>query len=69
MLHPTALHNVYYYPFGNTPAVLLTQTLAPEEDAKVLILGCGDPRSILYTIHSCASQGEEFEATNINGDC
>ena len=58
MLHPIPLHRVYYYPFGNTPPVHLTQTLAPEEDAKVLVLGCGDPRSIPYTIYSC-SQGEK----------
>ncbi|KII85956.1 hypothetical protein PLICRDRAFT_56433 [Plicaturopsis crispa FD-325 SS-3] len=51
MAHPTYWPtNSYYYPVGNTPPVCLTQHLSPEEDADVLLLGCGDPRHVLYTI-------------------
>ncbi|KAH8833243.1 hypothetical protein DL96DRAFT_1457668 [Flagelloscypha sp. PMI_526] len=42
----------FFYPIGNTPAVSLTYDLAAEDDARILLLGCGDPRNILYTIHS-----------------
>ncbi|KAK0666788.1 hypothetical protein QBC41DRAFT_366638 [Cercophora samala] len=41
-----------FYPFGNTPAVCLTQHLPPEVPARVLILGCGDLRNVLFTNHS-----------------
>ncbi|KAI0682716.1 hypothetical protein C8T65DRAFT_750161 [Cerioporus squamosus] len=40
----------YFYPIGNTPAVCLTRDIPPEEDATILLLGCGDPRHVLYTI-------------------
>jgi len=41
----------FFYPIGNTPPVCLTQGLAPEEPADILLLGCGDPRNILETVH------------------
>ncbi|KAG8720992.1 hypothetical protein FRC08_016462 [Ceratobasidium sp. 394] len=41
-----------FYPLGNTPAVSLTQHLSPEQPADILLLGCGDPRNILYTLYS-----------------
>ncbi|KAL1798263.1 hypothetical protein ACET3X_002300 [Alternaria dauci] len=44
----------YFYPVGNTPAVCLTQALPPEQDAALLLLGCGDIRSILFTAYSGA---------------
>ncbi|KAH6869723.1 hypothetical protein BKA70DRAFT_1210708 [Coprinopsis sp. MPI-PUGE-AT-0042] len=40
----------YFYPIGNTSAVSLTGDLPPEEPAKLLLLGCGDPRNVLFTI-------------------
>ena len=40
----------FFYAFGNTPAVCLTDHLSPEEDADVLSLGCGDVRNLLYTL-------------------
>ncbi|KAL2195570.1 hypothetical protein P885DRAFT_70208 [Corynascus similis CBS 632.67] len=43
---------VHFYPIGNTPAVFLTQGLPPEKDANILLLGCGDIRNILFTVHS-----------------
>ncbi|KAG8707441.1 hypothetical protein FRC08_000494 [Ceratobasidium sp. 394] len=42
----------YFYPLGNTPAVSLTQDLSPEQSAEILLLGCGDPRNILYTLYA-----------------
>lgn len=52
ILHTAVLHKInFFYPVGNTPPVFLTETLAPEEAAQILLLGCGDPRSILFTIY------------------
>jgi len=42
----------YFYPVGNTPAVYLTEGLAWEQDADVLLLGCGDVRHVLFTLFS-----------------
>lgn len=42
----------YFYAIGDTPAVCLTRDLPPEERANLLLLGCGDPRHVLYTIFS-----------------
>lgn len=42
----------HFYPIGNTPAVCFTRDLAPEKPADLLLLGCGDPRSVLYTTHA-----------------
>jgi hypothetical protein len=51
MSHPVLWpKKIYFYPIGNTAPVCLTEALAPEESANVLLLGCGDPRSILYTL-------------------
>ena len=44
--------SVFFYPIGNTSAIDLTDTLTPEETAHVLLLGCGDPRNVLFTVHS-----------------
>ncbi|KAI0642476.1 hypothetical protein C8Q79DRAFT_1002903 [Trametes meyenii] len=53
MAHPLVWPGKYFfYPIGNTSAVCLTRDLPPEEDASILLLGCGDPRHILYTIFS-----------------
>ncbi|KAF8628196.1 hypothetical protein AX15_004046 [Amanita polypyramis BW_CC] len=42
----------FFYAIGNTPATCLTSELPPEQPADILLLGCGDVRSILYTVHS-----------------
>ena len=47
----------YFYPIGNTPAVSLTQDLPYRQAAHILLLGCGDARNILYTIHADAGPG------------
>ncbi|KAL6305504.1 hypothetical protein BKA93DRAFT_216465 [Sparassis latifolia] len=39
-----------FSPISSTSAVCLTRDLAPEEPADILLLGCGDSSSILYTI-------------------
>ena len=49
---------VPFYPIGDTPAVDLTDTLTPEDAARVLLLGCGDPRNILFTVHSQKDDSE-----------
>lgn len=46
---PTKL---FFYPIGNTAAASLTRDLSPEQSADILLLGCGDPRNILYTLYS-----------------
>ncbi|KAF8801768.1 hypothetical protein BYT27DRAFT_7114103 [Phlegmacium glaucopus] len=42
----------FFYPIGNTSAVSLTTHLSFEEPARILLLGCGDPRNVLHTIFS-----------------
>ncbi|KAG9090955.1 hypothetical protein FS749_000162, partial [Ceratobasidium sp. UAMH 11750] len=42
----------FFYPLGNTPAVSLTRDLSSEQPADILLLGCGDPRHILYTYYA-----------------
>ncbi|KAF8655051.1 hypothetical protein AX16_003252 [Volvariella volvacea WC 439] len=42
----------FLYAIGNTAAVCLTQDLPPETPVKVLLLGCGDPRNILFTLQA-----------------
>ncbi|KAK0443910.1 uncharacterized protein EV420DRAFT_1649021 [Desarmillaria tabescens] len=49
MSHPATWPNAFFYPIGNTPPICLTQDLPPNIPADILLLGCGDPRSILYT--------------------
>jgi hypothetical protein len=53
MLTP-AIVNIFscFYPIGNTPAVSLIEDLPNEEDADILLLGCGDMRNILFTLYS-----------------
>ena len=41
-----------FYAVGNTAPACFTQDLAPEKDAVILLLACGDPRSILYTVYA-----------------
>ncbi|KAG9084838.1 hypothetical protein FRC06_003876 [Ceratobasidium sp. 370] len=42
----------FFYPIGNTAAISLTQDLSPEQPADILLLGCGDPRNILFTLYA-----------------
>ncbi|KAG8683041.1 hypothetical protein FRC09_016339, partial [Ceratobasidium sp. 395] len=43
-----------FQPLGETAALCLTQDLAPEQPADILLLGCGDPRYILFTLFADA---------------
>lgn len=53
MLHSTTVNIVkFFYPVGNTPAICLTQDLPYEQDANVLLLGCGDVRNVLFTTYA-----------------
>ncbi|VDC05359.1 unnamed protein product [Peniophora sp. CBMAI 1063] len=61
MAYQTHWPNKYYfYPFGNTSAVCLTRDLPPREPASLLLLGCGDPRNVLYTVFCEAARGLDF---------
>lgn len=48
----------YFYPLGNTPAVHLTRNLTREQPAKVLLLGCGDLRNVLFTSYMDRGLGQ-----------
>jgi hypothetical protein len=51
-------------PIGNTPATCLTQALPLRKPANVLLLGCGDARSILYTLYADPSaKSRKFDFT------
>lgn len=56
---PTTVH---FYPVGNTPPLNLTQNLPPEQDANILLLGCGDPRNILYTLYAVGADCSPSES-------
>ncbi|KAG1731075.1 uncharacterized protein EDB91DRAFT_1330420 [Suillus paluster] len=61
MAHPVQWKGeVLFYAIGNTSAVCLTQDLCPTKKADMLLLGCGDPRHVLYTVYtnSACSQGK-----------
>ncbi|KDN42022.1 hypothetical protein RSAG8_07067, partial [Rhizoctonia solani AG-8 WAC10335] len=51
MAHPVCWPSTPEFdPVGQDPAMSLTQDLSPEQSADILLLGCGDPRHILYTL-------------------
>lgn len=53
MLTPPYVNIVsFFYPLGNTPAICLTQDLHAGEEARILLLGCGDVRNILFTCYA-----------------
>ncbi|KAI1360802.1 hypothetical protein F5Y08DRAFT_348429 [Xylaria arbuscula] len=57
MLTPATINiQSYFYPVGNTPAISLTQSVPPGDPADILLLGCGDLRNILFTIHNNGPQ-------------
>lgn len=59
MLHPNLVNIVKLFcPLGNTPAVCLTQDIPREQEANVLLLGCGDARNILFTGYSDSGTSE-----------
>lgn len=55
----------FFYPVGNTPAVNLLRDVPeprskPEQqcELKLLLLACGDPRSILFSLYSTNLKGK-----------
>ncbi|KAF7363883.1 hypothetical protein MSAN_01046300 [Mycena sanguinolenta] len=42
----------FFYAIGNTSAVSLARDVAPDQDLSLLLLGCGDPRNVLFTLFS-----------------
>ncbi|KAJ7168671.1 hypothetical protein C8R46DRAFT_1092306 [Mycena filopes] len=70
MSHPLVFQGKYFfYPIGNTSAVSLLRDIAPEEPANVLLLGCGDPRSVLYSIfseHSHSDRPLDFTCCDVD---
>ncbi|KAH9482243.1 hypothetical protein JR316_0004341 [Psilocybe cubensis] len=65
MAHPLVwMRKSYFFPIGDWPSVCLTKELRPEEDAEILLLGCGDPRSILFTVyHDLAPDYRRLDVT------
>lgn len=57
----------FFYPIGNTPAVNVFHCRVPppspperelhEKKVKILLLACGDPRSLLFTLWCKSEQG------------
>ncbi|KAI0068615.1 hypothetical protein BV25DRAFT_1895833 [Artomyces pyxidatus] len=52
MAHTVYWPKTFLYAVGNTVPVCLTQDIPPEQSASILLLGCGDPRNILFTLHT-----------------
>ncbi|CUA73099.1 Protein TIC 214 [Rhizoctonia solani] len=55
----------FFYPMGITAAKSLTQDLSPEQSADILILGCGDPSDILFTLYSDLTIGDAIRKVDI----
>ena len=61
MIKPAHIERLsFFYAIGNTPAVCLTQHLPPDQDASLLLLGCGDARNILFTAYAGAGSGKGY---------
>jgi hypothetical protein len=45
----------HFYAIENTSAIALATDLPLEEPARILLLGCGDPRNVLHTIPAVSS--------------
>ncbi|KAG9312022.1 hypothetical protein JVU11DRAFT_7297 [Chiua virens] len=70
MSHPLFFRGItYFYPTGNTSAVRLTEHLPPEQQANVLLLACGDPRHILYTVHTNDATNSDIEPPKLDVTC
>ncbi|KAI5808996.1 hypothetical protein DFH27DRAFT_510162 [Peziza echinospora] len=53
MLHPAYINLTYYFhATSTTPATCLTQDIPPEQPANILLLSCGDPGNILFTLYN-----------------
>jgi len=63
MIHPVLWPKNIFRPLGGSPPICLTQELAPEADAQVLLLEYGDPSSIFYTVHANRGRCKLFVLT------
>jgi hypothetical protein len=62
MLKPAHIETLsYFYPVGNTPAVCYSQTVPSGQNAALLLLGCGDARSVLFTAYSRPTSGKQTD--------
>ena len=50
----------FFYPVGNTSAVHLTRNLPRQQTARVLLLGCGDIRNIVFTVYMDQESGKRI---------
>jgi len=50
----------FFYPVGNTSAVHLTRNLPREQTARILLLGCGDIRNIVFTVYMDQDSGKQI---------
>lgn len=65
MAHPAVPDLVsFFYPIGNTPAVCLTRDIPREIPAKILLLGCGDVRNVLYTCYVDRETSRQLDITS-----
>ncbi|KAJ7058836.1 hypothetical protein C8F01DRAFT_283412 [Mycena amicta] len=52
MARPLVFQNIhYFYAIGNTAAVSLLRDVPPEQHVDLLLVGCGDPRNVLFSIY------------------
>ncbi|KAF7945072.1 hypothetical protein EAE96_009852 [Botrytis aclada] len=68
MLGPTRFNvKPFFYPFGNTPAINLLQSRRPacenDDAVRILLLGCGDPRNLLFTLWCNEDEPIKWEFT------
>ncbi|KAA1466604.1 hypothetical protein DENSPDRAFT_831464 [Dentipellis sp. KUC8613] len=64
MAHPIYMpKRTFFYPIGNTSPICLTQDIAPDQSANILLLGCGDPRNILYTLYASGADEASLQRT------
>ena len=55
---------IFFYAFGNTPAKLLTRYFPTEcPVCKVLLLGCGDPRHVFFTLWTHLQSRSAYRTT------
>jgi len=61
MLHPVSIAIAdNFHPLAHTPATSLVEYLPLGCTANCLLLGGGDPRKILYTLHSEMATGNQL---------
>ena len=59
----------WFYPTGNTPAVNLLRDVPATSNGipdtiNVLLLGCGDPRNVLFSLWNEQASGRSWEASS-----